>query len=105
GPGRARRWPPRAGDVVVDGPRERAYVLAPSERPDGGPPGQGAAGDRRGAGGLGRLAGQERPQPRSLRVTTSRGIALIRDAEETGGPPGDEPHDGNPHVWLDPENA
>ncbi len=45
---------------------------------------------------------------RSLRViTTSKGIALIRDqnrdesrqaAEENG-------HSGNPHIWLDPENA
>jgi ABC-type Zn uptake system ZnuABC Zn-binding protein ZnuA len=43
--------------------------------------------------------------PALLRVTTSRGIALIRDAEEAGGTPGGEPHEGNPHVWLDPENA
>jgi ABC-type Zn uptake system ZnuABC Zn-binding protein ZnuA len=31
-------------------------------------------------------------------VTTSRGISIIRDA---GDP---DPH-GNPHIWLDPENA
>ncbi len=40
-----------------------------------------------------------------LRVTTSRGIALVRDHE---GPSrttaGDHP-EGNPHVWLDPENV
>ncbi|WP_447978781.1 metal ABC transporter substrate-binding protein [Candidatus Nitrospira bockiana] len=41
-------------------------------------------------------------------VTTSKGIALIRDheREETAGVHGDEDHRaGNPHVWLDPENA
>ena len=44
----------------------------------------------------------------SLRVvTTSKGIALIRDrpdqdgVEHTGG----EDERGNPHVWMDPENA
>jgi ABC-type Zn uptake system ZnuABC Zn-binding protein ZnuA len=41
-------------------------------------------------------------------VTTSKGIALIRDrephAEETGAAV-DAHHAGNPHVWLDPENA
>lgn len=43
--------------------------------------------------------------PGLIRVTTSQGIALIRDAEESGGAAGDEHHEGNPHVWLDPENA
>lgn len=41
-------------------------------------------------------------------VTTSKGIALIRDHEEPVGeaPSGeDHHHGGNPHVWLDPENA
>lgn len=38
----------------------------------------------------------------SLRViTTSKGIALIR---EDGHQPEDD-HSGNPHIWLDPENA
>ena len=31
-------------------------------------------------------------------VTTSHGIAIIRDASEPNSP-------GNPHIWLDPENA
>lgn len=41
-------------------------------------------------------------------VTTSRGIALIRDHEAPGAEgsaPHDDQHAGNPHVWLDPENA
>lgn len=39
----------------------------------------------------------------SLRViTTSKGIALIR---EEGHPSDNDPHSGNPHIWLDPENA
>jgi ABC-type Zn uptake system ZnuABC Zn-binding protein ZnuA len=38
-----------------------------------------------------------------LVVTTSNGIALIREHEV---PADDGPgHEGNPHVWLDPENA
>jgi len=44
----------------------------------------------------------------SLRViTTSKGIALIRDQSRDDGPhaPTDNAHDGNPHIWLDPENA
>ena len=44
----------------------------------------------------------------SLRViTTSKGIALIRDQSRDDGPPAstDNTHDGNPHIWLDPENA
>ena len=51
----------------------------------------------------------------SLRVvTTSKGIALIRDHELRGGA-GEPPssgrltlqgnREGNPHIWLDPENA
>ena len=41
-------------------------------------------------------------------VTTSKGIALIRDHEALTGEAsqsGHEHHAGNPHVWLDPENA
>ena len=41
-------------------------------------------------------------------VTTSRGIALIRDHEALGaeaGVPHEDHQAGNPHVWLDPENA
>lgn len=44
----------------------------------------------------------------SLRViTTSKGIALIRDQSRDDVPEGatDAGHDGNPHIWLDPENA
>jgi ABC-type Zn uptake system ZnuABC Zn-binding protein ZnuA len=44
----------------------------------------------------------------SLRVvTTSKGIALLRDRPAHDGPAhatGEDEH-GNPHVWLDPENA
>ena len=41
-------------------------------------------------------------------VTTSSGIALIREHEPQGGAaavPKDRHRSGNPHVWLDPENA
>ena len=44
----------------------------------------------------------------SLRVvTTSKGIALLRERPEHDGAPhaGEENERGNPHVWLDPENA
>jgi ABC-type Zn uptake system ZnuABC Zn-binding protein ZnuA len=44
----------------------------------------------------------------SLRVvTTSKGIALVRDRPEHDGAPhgAEENERGNPHVWLDPENA
>lgn len=44
----------------------------------------------------------------SLRVvTTSKGIALIRDQsrEERHQAAEDNGHGGNPHIWLDPENA
>jgi ABC-type Zn uptake system ZnuABC Zn-binding protein ZnuA len=43
----------------------------------------------------------------SLRViTTSKGIGLIRDSgREDGQHAEDDQHDGNPHIWLDPENA
>jgi ABC-type Zn uptake system ZnuABC Zn-binding protein ZnuA len=44
----------------------------------------------------------------SLRViTTSKGIALIRDQSRDDAPQAtmDNAHDGNPHIWLDPENA
>lgn len=44
----------------------------------------------------------------SLRVvTTSKGIALLRDRPEHHGAahPGEGEDRGNPHVWLDPENA
>jgi ABC-type Zn uptake system ZnuABC Zn-binding protein ZnuA len=46
--------------------------------------------------------------PKLRVVTTSKGIALIRDHEVHVGEsaePGDGHHTGNPHVWLDPENA
>ena len=36
--------------------------------------------------------------PRLRVVTTSHDIAIIRDASEPNSP-------GNPHIWLDPENA
>lgn len=44
-------------------------------------------------------------------VTTSKGIALIRDHDPrtsktaSGDAEADNHHDGNPHIWLDPENA
>ena len=44
----------------------------------------------------------------SLRVvTTSKGIALLRDRPEHDGAvdAADEKDRGNPHVWMDPENA
>lgn len=43
-----------------------------------------------------------------LVVTTSKGIALIRNHEQKDGVNQtlqDRDHAGNPHVWLDPENA
>jgi ABC-type Zn uptake system ZnuABC Zn-binding protein ZnuA len=43
--------------------------------------------------------------PHLLVVTTSRGIALIRDHDMPGDQPDRDAHEGNPHVWLDPENA
>lgn len=43
--------------------------------------------------------------PDLLVVTTSTGIALVRDRTGDAAPPGDDHHAGNPHVWLDPENA
>src|SRR5438477_4709008 len=44
----------------------------------------------------------------SLRVvTTSKGIALLRDRPEHDGAAhaSEENERGNPHVWMDPENA
>jgi zinc/manganese transport system substrate-binding protein len=44
----------------------------------------------------------------SLRVvTTSKGIALLRDRPDHDGAAhaGEEDERGNPHVWMDPENA
>lgn len=43
----------------------------------------------------------------SLRVvTTSKGIALLRDTEHEGAAhPGEEGERGNPHIWMDPENV
>ena len=44
----------------------------------------------------------------SLRVvTTSKGIALLRDRPDRDGAAhaGEEDERGNPHVWMDPENA
>jgi ABC-type Zn uptake system ZnuABC Zn-binding protein ZnuA len=44
-------------------------------------------------------------------VTTSKGIALIRDHDPytsktaAGGTVQESQHSGNPHIWLDPENA
>ena len=39
-------------------------------------------------------------------ITTSKGIGLIRDSgREDGQQAEDDQHDGNPHIWLDPENA
>jgi zinc/manganese transport system substrate-binding protein len=45
--------------------------------------------------------------PSLLVVTTSKGIGLIRDAPDHDGPvqSSGEGERGNPHVWLDPENA
>ncbi len=45
--------------------------------------------------------------PNLLIVTTSKGIALIRDQGLKGEVSRTQPerHHGNPHVWLDPENA
>ena len=41
-----------------------------------------------------------------LIVTTSNGIALLRDRNGDIEPvSGNDRHAGNPHVWLDPENA
>lgn len=42
------------------------------------------------------------------RITTSKGIALLRDRASEGRADQaseEELHGGNPHVWLDPENA
>lgn len=40
-------------------------------------------------------------------ITTSKGIALIRDQgrDDVHQTAEDNAHDGNPHIWLDPENA
>jgi ABC-type Zn uptake system ZnuABC Zn-binding protein ZnuA len=40
-------------------------------------------------------------------ITTSKGIALIRDQGRDDGHQAaeDNGHGGNPHIWLDPENA
>ncbi len=38
-------------------------------------------------------------------VTTSKGIALINDGHEHEGEPEGGSAHGNPHVWMDPENA
>ena len=40
-------------------------------------------------------------------ITTSKGIALIRDQSRDDGHQAaeDNVHGGNPHIWLDPENA
>lgn len=39
-------------------------------------------------------------------VTTSKGIALLRDTEHEGVVhAGEEGERGNPHIWMDPENA
>lgn len=46
--------------------------------------------------------------PALLVVTTSDGIDLIHDETPSGAGPAKSPHEhdaGNPHVWLDPENA
>ncbi len=44
-----------------------------------------------------------------LIVTTSQGIAILRDPgsgrPRGGSRPDDEHHLGNPHIWMDPENA
>ncbi|MCX5724712.1 MAG: metal ABC transporter substrate-binding protein [Nitrospirae bacterium] len=41
-----------------------------------------------------------------LVVTTSKGIPLLRDTEHEGtAHAGEEGERGNPHVWMDPENA
>lgn len=40
-------------------------------------------------------------------VTTSKGVGLVREGHGHDGdhPDGDEQEQGNPHIWLDPENA
>lgn len=40
-------------------------------------------------------------------ITTSKGIGLVRDGHAHNGdhPDGEDNEQGNPHVWLDPENA
>lgn len=51
---------------------------------------------------------QNSGNPRLLVVTTSKGIALIREHESKEGATlalQNSRHAGNPHVWLDPENA
>ncbi len=41
-----------------------------------------------------------------LVVTTSKGIALLQDIEHDGAAHGGEGGErGNPHIWMDPENA
>lgn len=43
---------------------------------------------------------------RSLRViTTSQGVALIRDDADAHEGTHQDVHGGNPHIWLDPENV
>jgi len=45
--------------------------------------------------------------PSLLIITTSKGIGLVRDLPDHDGPTYDsgEGDHGNPHIWLDPENA
>jgi zinc/manganese transport system substrate-binding protein/zinc transport system substrate-binding protein/manganese/iron transport system substrate-binding protein len=43
--------------------------------------------------------------PNLMVVTTSRGIVLLREHETPGERSSSDEHEGNPHVWLDPENA
>ncbi len=38
-------------------------------------------------------------------VTTSNGVALIKDDEGHADDHGDDHAQGNPHIWLDPENV
>jgi ABC-type Zn uptake system ZnuABC Zn-binding protein ZnuA len=40
-------------------------------------------------------------------VTTSKGIGLVQDRHRHDGDPpiGEKPGQGNPHIWMDPENA
>jgi len=38
-------------------------------------------------------------------VTTSKGIGLVRDRDNEVQETGESHHGGNPHIWLDPENA
>jgi zinc/manganese transport system substrate-binding protein len=40
-------------------------------------------------------------------VTTSKGIGLVQDGHRHDGDPpvGEKPGQGNPHIWMDPENA